>query len=80
MLAVTREDQNVRVWVKLVQAMIKVLLELNHKPAAVMVVGDVGEEGSYNVFEILYRYLDHFVERGFDLWHLAKIETCHMAL
>ena len=49
MLVVTPEDQNVRVWVKIVQAMITDLLELNHNLSIIKVVGDVGEEGSYNV-------------------------------
>ena len=59
MLVVTPEDQNVRAWVKIVQAMIADLLELNHDPSIVKVIGDVGEEGSYNVFEVLYLSLIH---------------------
>ena len=51
MLVVTPEDQNVRAWVKIVQAMITDLLELNHDPSIVKVIGDVGEEGSYNVLK-----------------------------
>ena len=64
------EDQNVRAWVKIVQAMITDLLELNHNLSIIKVVGDVGEEGSYNVFEILYRYFEHFVEGDsvFGIW------------
>ena len=42
--------------------MITDLLELNHNPSIVKVIGDVGEEGSYNVFEVLYRYFEYFVE------------------
>ena len=62
MLVVTPEDQNVRAWVKIVQAMITGLLELNRNLSIVKVIGDVGEEGSYNVFEVLYRYFEYLVE------------------
>ena len=70
MLVVTPEDQNVRAWVKIVQAMIADLLELNHDPSIVKVIGDVGEEGSYNVFEVLYRYFEYCVEGNpvFGIW------------
>ena len=61
MLVVTREDQNVRAWVKLVQAMIADLLELNRNPAVMRAIGDIGEGGAYNVSEVLYHYLDHCV-------------------
>ena len=51
MLVVAPEDQHVRAWVKIVQAMITDLLELNHDPSLVKVIGDAGEEGSYNVLK-----------------------------
>ena len=49
MLVVTSEDHNTRAWVKIVQALIKDLLELNHNPAVMRAIGDIGEEGAYNV-------------------------------
>ena len=48
MLVVTSEDHNTRAWVNVAQAMIKYLLELNHNPAVMRAIGDIGEEGTYN--------------------------------
>ena len=62
MLVVTRGGQNVCAWVKLAQAMIKDLLVLNKNPAVIKLIGDVGEDCAYNLFEVLSRYFDHCVE------------------
>ena len=50
--------------------MLKDLLALNKNLAVVKLIGDVGEDCAYNLFEVLYRYFDHCVEGGevFCLW------------
>ena len=69
MLVVTREDQNVRAWVKIVQAMINDILVLNKNLVVIKLIGDV-EDCTYNIFEVLYRYFDHCAQGSsiFCIW------------